>query len=858
MRTSPVAVGIVLVMLACAGRADAWTARVPGVASLADDVRQIARDTGGNVVATDGESVAKHGRADGALLWRTRLVAQRDAVNSIGPVTVDAAGDVIVAGIVAELGTPPDVLVAKLSGRDGSVLWRHRFDGPAHSSDYAIDVTTDIAGDVIVGGVSHLIVEDMLVLKLDGATGTEKWHSVVPGPGVGTDQGLAVAVDAHGDVALAGDSTYGTTDRFAVIKVRGSDGKLLWRAAAGDADASGQAWAVAFDPSGDVVVAGSLVAGDAGFDVAVVKFDGATGAQRWARYADGAAHDSDFGKDLAVDAAGNVVTVGRVVNGTTGNDVLVLRLASDGSEIWRREIDGGAGAFDAAQAVAVVGGTVVVAAAIDGPSFDRTRFAAFGLDVHTGDDVWRLTRDGDADGRDWATGALASIDGEVLIAGRVVNRGSKDDGLLLDLRAVDGDVRWERNLNVTEHAAGEATGVVVDANGDAIVSGVTSAADTAADVTVVKLAGASGAALWRTRIDGAQHVDDTGGAVVADPSGDVFVAAATVDGPGGPPPDPRLPGTPALVDVAVVRLDGATGAELWRSTAPGRGFPRADDLALAAGDPVVAGWLGGEQYESFAAVARVDAGSGSTLWTSSLGLGEIGPRDGSPVRVDADAAGRVFAAVRTRVAKLDAGDGAPLWLRSAVTVATEDLAVDAQGDVVVVGESDVGFGVEKLRGSDGTTLWSLSRGAGRALAVRLDASGDVIVAGAIERRGDESFAVVKIDGDTGIHLWTRIAPGRVPARGLALAVDAAGDVVVGGVAAAAARGEDLAVLKLRGSDGRIRWRRLVDGGRRGDDRARAVALDAAGNAVAAGVLSASDGVGDFAAVRLDGRTGRWR
>ena len=139
MGTSPVAVGlVVLALLGAPARAEAWTARVAGVASLPDEVRGVARDADGNVVVSDGERVAKYDRSDGTLLWRTRLVPQIDAVNSIGPVTVDAAGDVIVAGIVAEFATLPDVLVVKLSGRDGSVLWRHRFDGPGHSADYAI------------------------------------------------------------------------------------------------------------------------------------------------------------------------------------------------------------------------------------------------------------------------------------------------------------------------------------------------------------------------------------------------------------------------------------------------------------------------------------------------------------------------------------------------------------------------------------------------------------------------------------------------------------------------------------------------------------------------------------------------
>lgn len=859
MRTSPFAVGLVVVsVLAGIGRADAWTARIAGFGGIADEVRDVARDAAGNVVVSDGERVSKRGRGDGALLWRTRVVAQRDAVNAVGPVTVDTAGDVIVAGTVAELGTSRDVLVVKLSGHDGSVLWRHRFDGPGHGSDSAIDVTTDGAGDVIVGGVSNLIVEDMLVLKLDGATGVEKWHSVVPGPGVGTDQGLAVAVDAHGDVALAGDSTYGSTGRFAAIKVRGSDGKLLWRAAAGGPDASGQAFAVEFDPAGDVMVAGGFVSGTTGFDQAVVKFDGATGAVRWTHVVDGSAHQSDYGTDLAIDAAGNAVAVGRTVNDGTNSDLLVVRLAADGSELWRRDIDGGANGFDDARAVAIVGERVVVAAAIDGPTFDQTRFATLGLDLATGDEVWRLTRDGDADGRDRATVVLPGLDGEVLVAGDIVSRGSKDDGLLLDFEAAGGTVRWEENLGVTIHSDGEATGVAIAPSGDAIVGGMTDDPATGSDVTVVKLAGASGAELWRARIDGGLHLDDSGGAVAADASGDVFVAAATIDGPGLPSPDPRLPGAAPLVNVSVVRLDGATGAELWRSAGQGRGFPRADDIVLAAGDPVVAGWFGGSQYESIPAVARVDAGTGGTLWIGTLGLSEIGPRQGAPVRVDANPAGDVVASARTRVAKFDRADGARLWLRGDVSVATADVAVDTGGDVVVVGESYGTAGVEKLGGTDGTTQWAMNLGAGRAFAVRIDASGDALVAGALQQRGEERLAVVRIDGHTGIPRWTRIVPARAPARGLTLALDASGNAIVGGAASLARRGEDLAILKLRVRDGRITWRRFVDDGGRGDDRAQALALDAAGNVVAAGVLGAPDGVGDFAAVRFDGRTGRWR
>jgi hypothetical protein len=83
-------------------------------------------------------------------------------------------------------------------------------------------------------------------------------------------------------------------------------------------------------------------------------------------------------------------------------------------------------------------------------------------------------------------------------------------------------------------------------------------------------------------------------------------------------------------------------------------------------------------------------------------------------------------------------------------------------------------------------------------------------------------------------------------------------VVVGGAAAIPGHGEDFAVRKLRGSDGRLRWRRNIDGGGRGNDRAQALALDDAGNVVAAGALRNRDGFADFAVVRFDGRTGSSR
>jgi len=838
--------------------ASAWTARIAGVESLDDELRDVAGDAAGNLIVAEDDSVAKHARADGAQLWRTRLVDVVDAVNFLTTVAVDATGDVVVTGVVAEYATLPDVLVVKLSGTDGQVLWRHRFDGPGNSSDYGVDVAVDPGGDVIVGGTSYFIGEDMLVLKIDGRTGEKKWHAVQPGPGVGQDQGLAVAVDANGDVALAGDSTVGIVDRFAVIKVRGTDGKLLWRGTAGTGNENGQATAVAFDPAGDVVVVGSIAFAATGFDVAVVKFDGATGAERWHRYVDGDAHEFDFGSDVAVDAAGRIAALGRVINEDTKADLVVLRLEPDGSEAWRRVIDGGASGYDVAEAVAIAGGRVVVSAGIDGTGWDYTRFAAFGLDAASGVEVWRRLRDGDAGGRDRATRVAVGTGGQVFVAGRLANLGTKDDGFVLDLAAASGVKQWDLTINATVPDPDDrAEAVAIAADGGAIVSGTIGTRRTAEDFTVVKLT-ASGAEAWRTRIDGAVHLDDVGGPVVVAPAGHVFAAGTTLDGPGLPSMDPRFPGHPPVNDVTIVKLDGATGSEEWRS-APDfgrRGLGAVPtDLALAGSDLVVGGWFGTLDFDCRSAVVKLRGADGVELWRR-LYFFDVLPED--PVEVEVDGAGDVVAAAQSHVEKLRGSDGATVWGPRFGNLVTRDMALDVQGDVLLAGTDGLAFAVEKVRGADGGTAWAATLGVGRALAVRVDASGDVLAAGVLEVNGGERIAVVKLDGEDGSTSWSRIAPGRTPAEGLSLALDAAGDAVVAGTASMAGRGRDLAVLKLRGDSGRIRWRRLVDGGAREDDRARAVAIDAAGNPFAAGVLRGSRSGDDFGVVRFDGRSGRFR
>lgn len=71
----------------------------------------------------------------------------------------------------------------------------------------------------------------------------------------------------------------------------------------------------------------------------------------------------------------------------------------------------------------------------------------------------------------------------------------------------------------------------------------------------------------------------------------------------------------------------------------------------------------------------------------------------------------------------------------------------------------------------------------------------------------------------------------------AVAVDTAGNVVAAGLIENTGTGRDFTVAKFDGATGAEVWRQVINGSRNEGDQAHAVAVDAAGHVVAAGVLA---------------------
>jgi hypothetical protein len=363
-----------------------------------DHARAVALDAAGNVYVAGFTAGAVAGATalgaedilvlklgpDGKLLWARQLgTKERDLALAMA---VDAKGQVYVTGSTTgdlegtnagndgtcKSTSCPDLFVLKLDS-SGTTLWTRQLGtkGDETANGIALDgsgvyVTGKTAGDL--DGHTSAGWNDVFVIKysLDGA---KLWSQQFGG--YSFDEGRAVAADGKGALLVTGYLAPATGNDDVFLSKRSADtGAELWQrtlASAGIVNEEG--YAVAVDATGVFVcgytmgaLAGNTLTGFSDLFVARWALDGTPG---WVKQIGATQVDPSFAlaSALFVGAGGNLYVTG-FSNGSLGpaslggDDLFVLKLGADGSQVWVKPI-GGAGA-ERGHAIAGQGGRLVV------------------------------------------------------------------------------------------------------------------------------------------------------------------------------------------------------------------------------------------------------------------------------------------------------------------------------------------------------------------------------------------------------------------------------------------------------------------------------------------------------------------
>jgi hypothetical protein len=273
-----------------------WRRVINGNANGADHALAITVGGAGNVIAAgyttssntgSDFTVFKFNGSNGAELWRRVINGTRNDIDEALGVAVGRGGNVVAAGYTTNTNTNRDFTVIKFNGNTGTELWRQLIGGSSRGLEAPNAVTLDDAGDVVVAG--HIDTDfadstssNFTVIKLNGAKGSELWRHPI-GNFNASGVANAISLDGARNVIAAGFTTNpGTGSDFTVIKFDGASGIELWRRVInGTANGEDQALAVKADADGNVVAAGFARNSDTFDDFTVIKLSGVDGGGLW-------------------------------------------------------------------------------------------------------------------------------------------------------------------------------------------------------------------------------------------------------------------------------------------------------------------------------------------------------------------------------------------------------------------------------------------------------------------------------------------------------------------------------------------------------------------------------------------------
>ncbi|MCW5551687.1 MAG: immunoglobulin domain-containing protein [Verrucomicrobiae bacterium] len=401
----------------------------------------------------------------------------------------------------------------------------------------------------------------------------------------------------------------------------------------------------------------------------------------WTQIYNGPANDYDAFGFPAFDVEGNIFVVGISCTNINDCDHYVAKYAAgDGALLWEHRYNSPGSEAGSLTAMAIdSNGDVLVTGSFG--NWGTNDFITAKLSGADGALLWEKRYDGPGNGNDYPYALAVDGSGNVVVAGTSEN-GPPNYGsssCTIKYAAADGALLWEKRYNSPANTIDEARAVAVDGNGDVVVTGASYNADINSDYYTAKYSGANGALLWERRYISPVNGEDYPTALALDQNGDVVVTGVSS-------------ASNLLPDYYTAKYAGTNGALLWerRYNGPGNYFDLAEAVAVDQfGNVVVTGQSanGEPQFDFDYYTAKYAVADGSLLWAKRYS----GPASSS--------------------------EGA------------REVALDINGDVLVLGDSGGDTHLLAYAADDGATMWDYRHGNSYVSGLAVDNSGGIILAG---------------------------------------------------------------------------------------------------------------------------------
>ncbi len=415
------------------------------------------------------------------------------------------------------------LLIPFISFAQVNQQWAQTYSGSAKGMDEAHAMTTDATGNIAITGASISANGDLdIITLLYSSEGKQLWKQTFNGTANEDDNGKSIAMDAVGNVYVAGyASQKGQGEDMVVIKYDKS-GNMLWSLNLnGTADSSDQVAAMALDNAGNIVVTGYTSNKSTGTDIATMKID-PNGNKLWSKEYNGTDNGNDAARALAIDSAGNIYVTGYAVNTDSNYDITTIKYSPKGEQLWVATYNGKGDDYDEANAIALdAEGNVYVAGFTD-ISEKRNDLILIKYNP-SGEALFTKTYSGK--GNDDEARAITISGKNVILTGHSANK-SVDYDILTICYSTSGTQQWVQTYNGTLSSDDEGIAITADQNGNAYITGYTNNIQDSEDIITLKY-NSTGIQQWAKTFNGTENFDDYPYAICRDQDGNILVTGAT-------------------------------------------------------------------------------------------------------------------------------------------------------------------------------------------------------------------------------------------------------------------------------------------------------------------------------------------
>lgn len=359
---------------------------------------------------------------------------------------------------------------------------------------------------------------------------------------------------------------------------------------------------IAVDASGNVYVTGtSYTNASSGYDIVTIKYD-PLGNQLWASTFNGSGNGLDEGRDIAVDASGNVYVTGYTTSTGPNYDYITIMYNSGGTQQWATPYNGTGNGYDEAYSLAIDNlGNCYVTGGSDaggqGSNFVTVMYNNAGVQQ------WATPYNGPGNSVDAATQIKLDGSNNVYVSGHSFGSGTD-----LDIATVkynnSGVQQWVSRYNGALSFFDVPEALFVDGSNNVYVAGATYGGLATENDYVTIMINSSGTQQWARVYDGPQNEEDRAFDLVADQNQNVYVTGRSM-GSGG-----------TAENMVTIKYDSG-GNVIWQDTydGPASAYDDAQQMRMgASGALYVTGYSVGLGTNNDYLTLKYDTLSGNILW----------------------------------------------------------------------------------------------------------------------------------------------------------------------------------------------------------------------------------------------------